>query len=75
MARVRVTPVIGLVSRDRLDSMRGTHAIHERAVLKQCTSETVGDAVTEAIREIIMMDVQSKCFKANQLQVLIQFEL
>lgn len=75
MPRVRVTPLIGEVSRDRLDSMRGTHAIHERSVCKSCTSETVGEAITECVREIVLMDPLQRCFSADRVQLLVQFEL
>ncbi len=53
--RVVVTPVIGCVSRDRLASMTGTHALHEKAVVRRVNGpDAVGAAIAEAMYEIAL---------------------
>ena len=76
MARVHVIPLIGEIAKTRLESMRGTHAIHERAVSKPCTSEDVGEVITECIQEIILMDARSqRLFKADKVKIIVEFTL
>jgi hypothetical protein len=76
MPRVRVIPLIGQIEKSRLGSMQGTHAIHERAVSKPCTSEDVGEVITECIQEIILMDAKDRrYFKADSVKVVVEFVL
>lgn len=59
MARrlVKVTPVIGLASTDRLGSMTGCHALHERAVTRSfTTADSIGAAIEDALHEIALCE-------------------
>lgn len=58
MPLITVTPVIGEVSKDRLDSLRGCHALHEHAVTRRIfRPDEIGAYVKDAIIEITLAEM------------------
>jgi hypothetical protein len=51
-----VTPMIGEVRQERLDSLRTCHAIYERQVIKRIDGKDLGKAVDMAIKELLLAD-------------------
>jgi hypothetical protein len=59
--RVTVTPVIGMVSGSRLDSLRGCHALHEQAVTKAFHGPSgLDEAITAALYDIALSDAAGR---------------
>jgi hypothetical protein len=77
MARVIVTPVIGTVSRDRLGSMTGTHALHERAVVRSFQNRSeIGPAIEDALHEIAVSEAGArKRWSIDEMSYLVKFKL
>jgi hypothetical protein len=77
MSRVTVTPVIGMVSRDRIGSMVGTHALHEKAVTKGFTSpEDIGEVIAAALYEIALADAAGRRRSSiDEVSYLVAFKL
>jgi hypothetical protein len=75
--KVTVTPFVGLVKRDRLGSMVGVHALHEKAVTKACSADNVGLAIKEAIHDIVVMETKYRrnpeLVRVVELQFIVQF--
>jgi hypothetical protein len=74
MPRVTVTPVIGAPSRSRLESLKGCHALYERAVTKAFTgADTAGDAIMSALYDIAVMETRPR--DILRTSYLIQFKM
>lgn len=76
MAQVKVTPVIGTMSKDRIGSLSGCHALHERTVARFCGSEDVGEMITDAIQEILMFEARQRGkARVEELKYIVEFKL
>jgi hypothetical protein len=75
--KVVVTPVIGCVSYSRLDSLRGCHALHEKAVVKGLNGpDSIGPAVAEAMKEILLAEAAGRRVEpqADSYSFLVRFK-
>jgi hypothetical protein len=80
MARVTVTPVIGVPRSSRLHSLAGCHALTEKAVTKAFQSrEDMGHAIAEALYDIAVMQNASRLTKAisaiDDMSYVVKFDL
>lgn len=74
MPMITLTPVIGVVSRDRLASLSGCHAIHEGSVTKRFELDTMGESFAEALREIVLAEAaKRRGVTAADVKVLVTF--
>lgn len=54
--KIKVMPMIGTVRNERLESLRGCHALTERSVFKEVNAITLGPTLEKAIKELLLAD-------------------
>lgn len=59
MAKIRVMPVIGEMTANRLESLRGWHALYERSIVREFTPLTFNKVVGDAVKELSLTERHS----------------
>jgi hypothetical protein len=74
MARIKVMPLIGAIQQERLESLRGCHAIQERTVVKHFEVGGLEKAMGDALKELLIAD-RVTALENQKLQFIIIVEV